>query len=543
MLSRRRGPHINPEVVFEDADVLVIAKPAGLLSASPEPGDIETPSAFLFAKQHVKSHAKRGRSRPRVWIIHRLDRESSGLMVFAKSEPAFEHLKEELRSRRMHRIYRAVVAGGFEDDRSAEEQARSPLAGTIKSYVRERYDKSMECVSPDDVRLGDAKEAITHFKLEHQARGLSMLRVRLESGRKHQIRVQLASIGHPVAGDRVYGGEDHPDPCRRLALHACELGFTHPKTGESLRFQHEPPHSFFKAIGLHKDDRAEPELEETDHPTDATDDQTDSSWDHVAGWYDSLLDQRGSDHHQRVIVPGSLRLLNPKPDQRVLDVACGQGVLAAGLLQRGASVVGLDLSPRLIDAAHKHLQGAPGQVEFMVMDARELAQHVEQLGGEASFDSASLVMAAMNIDPIEPVFTGVRTMLRDNGRFVMVMLHPAFRAPQQSGWHWEEDESGGEKCVRTMSGYLSTFRSSIVMNPGQAAHGRRAVTTWTYHRPLQAYTAALGSAGFAIERIEEWTSQRASEPGRRATEENRVRREIPLFMAMRAVAMPRTAKG
>lgn len=537
---QRRGPNLRPEIVYEDADVLVIAKPAGLLSASPEPGDIRTPSAFLFAKKHVKAHPRRGRARPRVWIIHRLDREASGLMVFAKSEKAFEHLKEELRARRMHRIYQAVVVGTFDDPRSPEDRAKSPLAGTIKSYLCERYDRSMECVRPDDVRMGDAKEAITHYRIEDQGRGMTLLLVRLESGRKHQIRVQLASIGHPVAGDRVYGGEDHQDPCGRLALHACELGFAHPIDGRSMRFQHEPPRVFFKAIGR-KPDSAETkpsdgEVSRNDQgdPTEQT--QTHSSWDHVAEWYDSLLDQRSSDHHHRVIVPGTLRLLEPREGQRVLDVACGQGVLAAGLVHHGANVVGLDLSPKLIDAAHGHLRPAGSQAEFLVMDARDLSNETHRLGGAGSFDAAALVMAAMNIDPIEPVFAGVRTLLRTDGRFVIVMLHPSFRAPQQTAWHWEEDESGDERCVRTVSGYLSTFRSSIVMNPGQAARGRRAVTTWTYHRPLQMYVAALAHAGFTIDMIEEWTSQRASEPGRRASEENRSRREIPLFMAIRAVA-------
>jgi len=516
---------------------LVLAKPAGLLSASPEPGDIRTPSAFLFAKEHVKAHPRRGRERPRVWIIHRLDREASGLMVFAKSEKAFEHLKEELRSRRMHRIYQSVVIGTFEDPRSPDDRKRSPLAGTIKSYVRERYDRSMECVRSDDVRLGDAKEAITHYRVEDHGRGFTLLLVRLESGRKHQIRVQLASIGHPVAGDRVYGGEDHQDPCGRLALHACELGFAHPIDGKPMRFQHEPANVFFKAIGRKSRAIADSDQrDESDQHQDTDQPEGDTSWDHVAGWYDSLLDQRSSDHHHRVIVPGTLRLLEPKADQRVLDVACGQGVLAAGLVHHGANVVGLDLSPKLVDAAHGHLQPAGSKAEFMVMDARDLSNETDRLGGAGSFDSAALVMAAMNIDPIEPVFGGVRTLLRTGGRFVIVMLHPSFRAPQQTAWHWEEDETGDERCVRTVSGYLSSFRSSIVMNPGQAARGRRAVTTWTFHRPLQMYVAALAHAGFTIDLIEEWTSQRASEPGRRASEENRARREIPLFMAIRAVA-------
>ncbi len=533
-----RGPHLRPEVIHEDDDVLVLAKPAGLLSASPNPGDTFTPSAFLFAKQHVKHNARRGRSRPRVWIIHRLDREASGLMVFAKSERAFEHLKEELQTRRMHRTYEALVVGTFQDDRPEQARTSEPMAGTLRSLLIERPDRSMETVSPDSRHAGDAREAITHYRVEASRNGYSLLRVRLETGRKHQIRVQLAASGHPVAGDRVYGGVEDHDPCGRLALHACELGFVHPQTGEPMRFRHAPPRCFGRTVGLKPDEGEQPTSEESQAQTAAeTEPPESTSWDHVAKWYDTLVDQRGSDHHTRVIVPGTVRLLAPKQGERVLDIACGQGVLAGALLDRGASVVGVDLSPKLIDAAHTHLHRAGEQAQFVVMDAREVGDGLHRLGGEGSFDGAALVMAVMNIDPIEPVFAGARRALRDGGRLVVVMLHPAFRAPQQSGWHWEEDDAGEERCQRTVSGYLSEHRSSIVMNPGQAARGRRAVTTWSFHRPLQHYVKALAKSGFAIDGLEEWTSQRTSEPGRRAREENRARREIPMFLALRAIAI------
>jgi RluA family pseudouridine synthase len=558
--SPHRGKHLRPEVVFEDEHILVLLKPPGLLSAAATPGDDRTPSVFGFAKEHVKLNGRPGRGRNRTWIIHRLDREASGLLVFAKTDQAFEHLKDELRSRRMNRMYEAVVVGTFEDPRPVADQSRSPLAGSIRSFLREGRDERMESISVEQVRPGqaeDMKEAVTHYRVEASGRGLTLLRIRLESGRKHQIRVQLASIGHAVAGDRVYGGDDHPDPCGRLALHAVELSFAHPVTGEMMRFRRDAPASFRAAVGLRKDGAAAPShqmltpeqadspMGDTQHGVSSaeTNDPGNTSWDHVAGWYDQLIDKRRSDHHDEVILPGTLRLLNPKAGERVLDIACGQGILARGLVERGTHVVGIDLSPRLLESASKSLAGTPTSARFIEMDAREMGLHIERLGGEHTFDAAAMVMAAMNIDPIAPTFEAAHRLLKPDGRLVIVMLHPAFRAPEQSEWHWEEDDAGNERCVRLVSGYLSPNRSSIVMNPGQAARGRKAVTTWTFHRPLQAYISALAGAGFVVDALEEWASRRRSDPGRRSAEENRSRREIPLFMALRARSVQLPVQG
>jgi SAM-dependent methyltransferase len=184
-----------------------------------------------------------------------------------------------------------------------------------------------------------------------------------------------------------------------------------------------------------------------------------------------------------------------------------------------------------------------------VGDARDLARVAGRVGGEPGgfgpFDAATCIMALMNIDPPEPVLHGCSSLLAPGGVLVVVILHPAFRAPGQTSWAWEEAPNGSDRRretaknsarqYRRVDGYLSTGQAEIVMNPGHAAHGKRPVTTWTFHRPIQSYFKALAEAGFLVESLEEWPSLRRSEPGPRAAEENRARREIPMFLGLRAV--------
>jgi SAM-dependent methyltransferase len=302
----------------------------------------------------------------------------------------------------------------------------------------------------------------------------------------------------------------------------------------------------------------------------------DTSWDHVASWYDSLVGEERSDHFEKVIGPGTLRLLRPDSVRRVLDIACGPGSLGRQLAAMGIEAVGVDASPRLIEAARKRSQGGTDRQEprpaarYEVGDARELTALRETLeAGAGPFDAATCVMALMNIDPLEPVFRGAAGLLREGGALVAVILHPAFRAPGQTSWGWDGDartmgrskfdpraRAGHEarsplrdtprtgapgrlRQYRRVDGYLSAGQSPITMNPGKVAHGAAPVTTWTFHRPIQAYVKALADAGFVIESLEEWPSMRQSEPhGARASEENRARREIPMFLGVRAVKRP-----
>lgn len=523
-------------IVHEDEDVLVLDKPAGMLSATPAGEDHD--SVFGHVKQHVKNErAKRG---ARAWIIHRLDREASGLLVFAKSERAYEMLKAELQARRMHRVYAAVVEGTFMPDQ---------MSGTVQSFLYEDLRGTMHpAESPKEVpkhlRRGEsdedmnaAKPAVTHYKVVDQSKYRALVSVKLETGRKHQIRAHMAHLGHPIAGDRRY---DHKcDPKTRLCLHAAELGFTHPATGREMRFESPPPAQFRTIAGLRKSDRIEPEAPSKGATQGIDPKAVASSWNHVAAWYDDLLEDRISDHHEQIILPGTQRLLALKPRERILDVACGQGILCRRLAAAGADVVGVDAAPRLVERAAQLGGGS-----YVAGDARSL--QTLKLG---LFDAASCVMAIMNIEPISSVFTGVAGLLKPGGRFVLVMLHPAFRSPGQTAWGWDVQKDAappkgprGDRApapqarqYRRVDGYLSPGTKEIVMNPGAVSSGKEKVVTMTYHRPVQAYINALGAAGLFTNALEEWASVRTSQPGPRAAEENRARREIPMFLAIRAV--------
>jgi 2-polyprenyl-3-methyl-5-hydroxy-6-metoxy-1,4-benzoquinol methylase len=378
----------------------------------------------------------------------------------------------------------------------------------------------------------------------------------METGRKHQIRAQLAGLGHPICGDSLYGAQSNPTG--RLCLHATQLGFRHPGTGQQMDFASPPPGNFWTLAGaeppaeLPQRAGAAPRTEmPTVHPAPPPPPGAfDTSWDHVAEWYDQLVDEEQSDHYRDVILPGTVHLLGDVRGKRILDVACGQGVLSRHLASLGASVVGVDASAGLIDAARR--RGGPG-IEYHVADVRQIG--TLELG---RFDAAASVMAVMNIDPLDPVLAGCARQLRPGGALVLVMLHPAFRAPRQTSWGFEatkpektwlpkpaqraapKHKGGPHRIVlrqyRRVEGYLSTGQFEIVMNPGQVAHGKPKVTTWTFHRPLQTYVKLLDAAGFLIEGLEEWPSLRRSAPGRNAAEENRARREIPLFLGLRAIA-------
>ena len=154
-------------------------------------------------------------------VVHRLDRDTSGLMVLARDEPAYSRLVEMMSARRVDRLYRALVVG-----------EGLPETGTIDSPVGRDPD------NPTLIAAGVGKPAITHFEVLAEAAGYSMLRVRLETGRTHQIRVHLSAIGYPVYADPLYGA---PIPGNRLWLHAERLSFQHPITGEALEFQSEIP--------------------------------------------------------------------------------------------------------------------------------------------------------------------------------------------------------------------------------------------------------------------------------------------------------------
>ncbi len=210
-------------VVFEDEHLLVVDKPAGLV-VHPGAGN---PSGTVVNALLDRGIAG-GEDPARPGIVHRLDRDTSGLMVVAKGEPAYSALVAELSARRMEREYRALVVG-----------EGLPATGTVDSPV------GRDPTNPTLMAAGVGRPAVTRFEVLREAAGHAMLLVRLETGRTHQIRVHLSAIGHPVYADPLYGT---PVPGRRLWLHAERLAFEHPVTGEPLRFESPIPKDLRESV-------------------------------------------------------------------------------------------------------------------------------------------------------------------------------------------------------------------------------------------------------------------------------------------------------
>jgi 23S rRNA pseudouridine1911/1915/1917 synthase len=207
-------------ILHEDRDVIVVLKSNGLLTVATE-RERET-----TAQAHLNTYLG-ARGEERIHVVHRLDRETSGVLVFAKNFHARERLKEQFAAHTVDRLYVAIVEGEID-----------PPRGTIRSHLLERRDLKMQSVDAHP----DAKLAVTHYRTIQSNGRYSMLEVTLETGRKNQIRAHLSEAGHPVAGDRVYGAATNP--LDRLGLHAKLLGFDHPTTGKRLSFTAPLPKSF-----------------------------------------------------------------------------------------------------------------------------------------------------------------------------------------------------------------------------------------------------------------------------------------------------------
>jgi len=205
-------------LVHEDDDILVVDKPSGLLTIATEREREHT--AYRLLRDWV---ARRGAASSRLFIVHRLDRETSGLIVFAKSVAAKQHLQAQFAARTAERVYVALAEGVV---RQAEGSLISRLVEDRALRVR-------------TAERGGGREAITRYRVLERHRAATLLELRLVTGRRAQIRAQLAAAGHPIAGDRQYGGRT--DPLRRLALHATRLAFVHPRGGRVSFDSRMPP--------------------------------------------------------------------------------------------------------------------------------------------------------------------------------------------------------------------------------------------------------------------------------------------------------------
>ncbi len=249
-----------------------------------------------------------------------------------------------------------------------------------------------------------------------------------------------------------------------------------------------------------------------------------SSWNNVANWYRDHLSSGGT-YQDTVIFPGALRLLAPEANKRYLDIACGEGsfLKLVRSQQRAAELYGIDAAPSLVahaETLHRNDQ----RVHLAVADAQQFSRII----APNSIDGASCLMAIQNIEHIDRVFKEAAKVLKPGAPFVIVMNHPCFRAPQQSGWGWDDAR---KLQYRRMDRYLTAYAQPIVAHPGSAP----SVKTVSYHRPLTTYVSTLRTAGFQVDIIEEWISDKVSTSGPKAKAENTARTEFPLFLAIRAV--------
>lgn len=465
--------------MYKDDLLIAVDKPAGM--------ELRGQDEAISVIEAVRRQTRVRRAAHGPWSVHQIETAATGVCVLARTPAARDDL---LQSRRTEKFYLALVEG----DPAGPD---APANGTISTDQKGR-------------EVGELRQLVTHYQRLGMHEGRALLRLRPRTDGRGQLQSHLRMLGA-----RVVSG-----PGARLGVHLAEVVLTHPQTHERLRIQSPAPDWMYTMAGLKSPSGAEPQTVEPDAGGEG--------WDKVADWYAEYVGSPRNDLLDEVVNPGVQRLLDAQPGQVVLDVACGEGALARLLGRDGVRVLGIDASEKLIALAQE--QGTD-DTRFVVADARALSANAEI----PQVDHACCVLALMNIDPIKPVLEGMRAHVRPGGRVVVVVLHPAFRSPRRSSWGWEGKDSRTQKQHRRVEAYLSEEAIKIVMNPGQVASGARAVTTTTYVRPMQSYINAMSGAGLLVDAMEEWASPRVSEPGPRAAEENRARREFPMFLAIRAV--------
>jgi ubiquinone/menaquinone biosynthesis C-methylase UbiE len=240
-----------------------------------------------------------------------------------------------------------------------------------------------------------------------------------------------------------------------------------------------------------------------------------TSWEAAGKWYNKTVGERGHYYHQHVVIPGVVRLFGIDSQSSVLDIGCGQGVLARSL-PREVSYTGVDLAKNLISYAQQ--QDKNPKHEYIVADATKRISLSTQ-----HFTHAAAILCLQNMEFPQNAIQNASGLLGKNGRFVMVLNHPAFRIPRQSGWGMGENKLQ----YRYENVYMSSQKIPITMHPGE----KSSAVTWSFHHPISFYIESLAKSGFVVETMEEWVSDKES-VGKAAKMENRSRLEFPLFLTI-----------
>ena len=231
----RSGALPESAIAFFDRDVVVVDKPAGLLSVAYEPGDKDT---LADCTRALLRRMGGRRFEPRVGVVHRLDKDTSGLMVFARTLDAKRILEIQFRAHDIERVYHAIAHGAVAAERVETHLVTDRGDGIRGSWGHFRRPRGG--IPPE------AKRSVTHVRPIAALEGATLIECRLETGRQHQIRIHLSELGHPLVGERVYI-RDYAGPkieSPRPMLHARVLGFVHPRTGQRMSFEREAPEDF-----------------------------------------------------------------------------------------------------------------------------------------------------------------------------------------------------------------------------------------------------------------------------------------------------------
>lgn len=272
-----------------------------------------------------------------------------------------------------------------------------------------------------------------------------------------------------------------------------------------------------------------------------------TSWGNEAEWYDDYLAD-GDSYQRQIIMPNIVRIMEPAPGKKILDLACGQGLFSESMINKGAKIVGVDISSELINIAKDKFKNILSKEDSFIVSPADKLISAGVL--ESSCDSAMCILASQNIKEFDVAIKETAKVLKPKGKFVIVLNHPCFRVPKQSDWHFDAEGGGPEgdesytivngkktgRYGRVVYSYMSEGIIKIDMHPGEQDRRKKSYTT-SFHRPLQIYSKWLANAGFCILRIEEWTSHKKSNPGTRELADKRSKKEIPLFMCIEAVLM------
>jgi SAM-dependent methyltransferase len=240
-------------------------------------------------------------------------------------------------------------------------------------------------------------------------------------------------------------------------------------------------------------------------------------WDALAHWYDGWMGAEGGEHHRRLAIPAVLDLLQLQPNESLLDIGAGQGVLAPYIARTGASYTGIEISPRLLALAQKRHST---QGRFLHGDARRLREVVGLRPQQ--FDAVVFLLSIQDMNPLESVLDSAAWALRGGGRLVILMTHPCFRVPRQSGW---EHDPQRDLNFRRVDRYLTPLAVPI-----KSYGKKRSGVSISFHRPLSHYINGLASCGLLVDELQEISTHETGQ----TQAEQRANVEIPLFVGLRA---------